>query len=261
MIYNVELTTGIWPRDSSNGCIAFRNSGRSYFGSFTNWAIQNRRVRWLDLLHYNNYQYRAYATGAGVTVQRWERWKYEGNPPASLDTPSFGVSTEVGIMRWVKFQDGSRDLLCHDRSKLFITHYTTWYTIVLGGGGTWVEDHAYTLAGTLETGERVNAQDAMVVVGSYLYYARKEGVYRMDLTTGTSVLFYGCVGSGATYEILPANKAVISVSYGLDGATPVLLVGMTYPDWIAGVNLGANVIYWRGRLDDSHTPYSMAVGV
>lgn len=258
--YNVELTTGVVPRDSANGCIAFRNSTRGFFGNYANWVIQTYRVHWTELLHDSGYQYRVFATGAGITMQRWQRWKFEGVAAADINTPNYGISTEVGVMRWVKFQASTLDLFYHDRSKLFIVHYATWAAIIIGGGGSWVENHAYDLSGTLELGERALAQDSMVVVGNYLYYARKEGVYRMDLTTGVSVLRYGVSGSGATYEILPFSRAAISVAYAVDGSTPILFVGMTYPDLSVGVNMDTNTIYWKGRLDDSHVPLTMAVG-
>jgi hypothetical protein len=258
--YNPELSTNMWPIWSPSGSVAVRNSGRNYQGPYANWVLQSYYVYWCDLLHDSGYQYRLFATAAGITLQRWQRWKFQGANDAHLDTPYKGVSMQTGTMRWAQFQPSTRDLLYHDRSSLYITHFAAWNAIISGGGGTWVENHTYTLSGTIDEGDRALAQDAMVVDGNYLYYARKEGVYRMDLTTGTSVLLYGIVGSGATHEILPTSRAVISVAYGVDNSVPILLVGMTYPDLSVAVNLNTNVLYWKGRLDDSHTPYSMAVG-
>lgn len=262
-IANVELTTGVWPRDSANGCIAWRNSSRSAFAAhFDNWQFQNNRANWADLLHDGGFQYRLIANNGGVYLAKWERWKFEGSGNAHLNTPDYGTSTQTVAMRWAEFRPTSRDILCHNRTKFWITHYAAWNLVLSGGGGSWLEDHEYTLAGTVDAlTEGALAQDNMTFddTAGLLFYARNEGVFVMDLATGVSTLLYGKVGSGATHEILGEYATISSVKFATDGATPVLLVGMARPDRIWAVNRITHVVYWRGFQDDAHQPLSMAV--
>jgi hypothetical protein len=264
LIYNIELTTGMWPIWSPNGCIAFRNTGRAFFAShYDNWQFQNSRANWVDLLNYLGYQYRFVANNGGTYLSKWKRWRLQGTSNEHLDTPDYGSSTQTGAMQWVHVRSASRDLLYHDRTTLFITHYATWQAVIGGGGGTWVEDHAYLLAGTRDPyALGTQAQDAMDVddAGDKLYYARNEGVYVMDLTTGVSTLIYGKPGSGATYAILPDYASISSVKLLTDGATPLLVVGMARPDRSWAVNRTTHTVYWKGFLDDAHQPFSLAVG-
>jgi len=264
LIQNVELTTGVWPRDSANGCIAFRNSGRSSFAAhFDNWQFQNNRANWCDLLHDVGSQYRLIANNGGVYLSQWVRWRFEGADNAHLNTPWYGLSTQTVATRWATFRQVSKDILCHNRVKLWITHYTTWSIVMGGGGGTWLEDHEYSLAGSVDSlAEGALAQDSMTLddAAGLLFYARNEGVYVMDLATGISTLFYGKVGSGATHEVLGDYATISSVKLATDGATPILIVGMARPDRIWAVNRTTHTIYWKGFQDDAHQPLSMAVG-
>lgn len=262
LIYNVELTTGIWPRDSSDGVIRWRNNARGYYAShYDNWQYQSMRTNWCDLLHDSGFQYRLIANAGGVYLSKWERWKFEGLINAHLNTPDYGISTVATACRWAMFDPTTKALYYHDRTKLYIVAFSTWDIVISGGGGTWVEDQEFTLAGSIDAGESVSlAQDKMVLYDGYLWYARQQGVYRMDLTTGTSVLFYGKVGSGATYENLPNYSTISSLQQATDGTTPVMVIGMTYPDRTVAVNLTTHALYWKGRVLDSRTPVSMGVG-
>jgi len=264
-IYNVELTTSVWPRDSANGCIAFRNSARAYYSShYDNWQYQNPRANWSDFLHDSGFQYRLIANNGGVYLCKWQRWKFEGTGNAHLNTPYYGIGTQTVATRWATFRPTSKDILAHDRIKLWITLYATWDATLGGGGGTWLEDYEYTLAGTVDDWVLgALAQDAMALddAAGLLFYARNEGVYVLDLATGTSTLFYGKAGSGATHEALPDYGLISSVKLATDGATSLLLVGMARPDRIWAVNRATHTIYWRGFQDDAHQPLSMAVGV
>lgn len=264
--YNVELTTGVWPRDSANGCIAWRNSNRGETGShFDNWQFQNSRANWGDLLHYGGFQYRLIANNGGVYLSRWTRWKYEGTSGTAdnLNTLEYGVGTQTVATRWAIFRPTSRDILAHNRVKLWITHYATWNVVLGGGGGTWLEDHEYTLAGVVDPlADGALAQDSMALddAASLLFYARNEGVYVMDLTTGTSTLIYGKAGSGATHEVLGDYATISSVKLAMDGAASLIIIGMARPDRIWAVNRATHTVYWRGFQDDAHQPLSMAVG-
>jgi len=262
LIYNVELTTGVWPRDSANGCIAFRNNARGFYAAYTlNWRFQNDRANWCDLLHDGDHQYRAVANNGGAYVARWRRWRFEGTNEAHLNTPDSGLSTVTTAVQWIGFAPTTKDLVYHDRTKVYIVTWSNLSTILSGGGGTWTEDNEYTLAGTVSAYDLVKeAQDKMLFYGGYLWYARVQGVYRMDMGTGASTLFYGKVGSGATHEVLPDYSTIVSLHLGADGVTPVLLVGLTYPDRVVAVNLASHVIYWRGRELDSRTPVALAIG-
>lgn len=263
-IYNVELTTNVWPRDSANGCIAFRNNARGYYSShFDNWQYQDPRANWCDILHDGGYQYRLIANNGGVYLAQWQRWKFEGTGNAHLNTPYYAIGTQTIVTRWAMFRPTSRDILAHNRIKLWVTHYATWSATIGGGGGTWVEDHEYTLAGTVDpdaTGAL--AQDSMALddAAGLLFYARKEGVYAMVLATGVSTLYYGKVGSGATHESLPDYAMVSSIQLTTDSGTAILLVGMARPDRIWAVNRTTHAIYWAGFQDDAHQPLSMTVG-
>jgi hypothetical protein len=83
----------------------------------------------------------------------------------------------------------------------------------------------------------------------------------MNITTGASTFFFGKLGSGATYEILPNYSTTTSVHQALDGTTPVMLIGLTYPDCVVAVNLLTNVLYWKGRMLSGPTSVALAVGV
>lgn len=264
LIYNVELTGSVWPRDSANGAISWRNSARGFYAShYDNWQHQNMRTNWCDLLHYSGSQFRLIANNGGVYLAQWVRWRFEGSDNEHLNTPWYGLSTQIVAMRWAQFRPTSRDLLYHNRTKLWITSYATWNATMGGGGGTWLEDHEYSLGGSIDTYDRAAlAQDSMALddAGSKLYYARNQGVYVMDLTTGVSTLIYGKADSGATHEVLGEYSSISSVALTTDGATPLLLVGMARPDRIWAVNLTTNAIYWKGFQDDAHQPLSLAVG-
>lgn len=263
LYYNVELTTGVWPRDSANGAIAWRNSNRGESAShYDNWQFQNSRANWCDILHDGGYQYRLIANNGGVYIAQWERWKFEGSGNAHLNTPYYALSNETTAMRWAQFRPTSKDMLYHNRTKLYIAHYATWSIVLAGGGGVWAFDHDYTLAGTPDpTTTGSLAQDSMALddAASLLFYARNEGVYVMDLTTGISTLIYGKVGSGATYEVLPEYALISSVKLAMDGAVSLLVVGMARPDCAWAVNRATHTVYWRGFKDDSHQPLSLAV--
>jgi hypothetical protein len=263
-IYNVELTTSVWPRDSANGCIAFRNSACAYYSShFDNWQYQDPRANWVDILHDGGYQYRLIANNGGVYLAKWQRWKFEGTGNAHLNTPDYAIGTQTVATRWTTFRPTSRDILAHNRIKLWITHYATWNVVMGGGGGTWLEDHEYSLAGSVDANANgALAQDSMTLddAAGLLFYARNEGVYAMDLSTGSSTLIYGKAGSGATHEVLGDYTTISSVKLATDGATPLLIVGMARPDRIWAINRGTHAVYWRGFQDDAHQPLSMAVG-
>jgi len=261
-IANVELTTGVWPRDSANGCIAFRNSGRNAFAAHRDeWQYQNSRANWADILHDGGFQYRMIANNGGVYLAKWKRWRFEGLTNDNLSTPDYGISTITGAVYWAAFNPANKDMLYHDRVKLWITHFSTWDLVLSGGGGTWTEDHEFTLAGTADLGLVVRAaQDKMLVYGGDLYYPRVQGVYRMNLATGASTLVYGKAGSGALYEILPDCSTIVSIHQAMDGVTPVLLVGLSYPDRVVAVNMTTNALYWKGRTLDSRTPVAVTVG-
>jgi hypothetical protein len=264
LIYNVELTTGVWPRDSANGAISWRNSARGFYAAhFDNWQQQNMRANWCDILHDAGSQYRLIANNGGTYLAQWVRWKFEGLDNEHLNTPWYALSTQTVAMRWAAFRPTSKDILCHNRVKLWITSYATWSVVMGGGGGTWLEDHEYSLAGSVDTFVLgALAQDSMTLddAAGLLFYARDQGVYVMDLATGISTLLYGKVGSGATHEVLGDYATISSVKLATDGATPILIVGMARPDRIWAVNRTTHTIYWRGFQDDAHQPLSMAVG-
>lgn len=262
LIYNVELTTGVWPRDSANGCIAFRNSARGTHASYqVNWRFQNSRANWCDILNDGDFQYRAVANNGGAYVAMWRRWRFEGTAEAHLNTPAPCLSEKTTAMQWIEFEPSSKALFYHDRDKVYITNWSTLYSVLSGGGGTFVVDHEYTLAGTASQYVLVKeAQDKMLFYGGYLWYARVEGIYRMDIGTGVSTLFYGQVGSGATHTPLPGYSTIVSLHQAVDGFTPILLVGLTYPDRVVAVNMNTHALYWRGRTLDSRTPVALAIG-
>ena len=155
----------------------------------------------------------------------------------------------------------TKAMLYHNRVKLWVVDFATWDIVLSGGGGTWVEDHEFSLAGTADAGEVVKeSQDRMLVYGGELYYPRVQGIYKMNLSTGSSTLVYGKAGSGALYEILPECSTVVSIHQAVDGVTPVLLVGLSYPDRVVAVNMTTNALYWKGRTLDSRTPVAVTVG-
>lgn len=262
--HNVELTTGVWPTDSANGAIAWRNVNRGEAAShFDNWQFQNSRANWADILHDAGFQYRLIANNGGVYLAQWVRWRLLGADNEHLNTPWYALSTQTVAMRWATFRPTSKDILAHNRIKLWITHYATWNVVMGGGGGTWLEDHEYSLAGSVDPFVLgALAQDSMTVddATGLLFYARNEGVYVMDLGTGVSTLIYGKVGSGATHEVLGDYATVSSVKLATDGATPILFVGMSRPDRIWAVNRTTHALYWKGFQDDAHQPLSMTVG-
>jgi len=262
LIYNVELTTGIWPRDSSNGAISWRNSARGWTAShFDDWQFQHSRVNWCDLLHNGGFQYRAVANNGGTYLAKWQRWKFEGLTNAHLNTPTKGVSTKTTSMWWVLFDPITWDLFYHDRTKLYIVYFATWGSTMISGG-TWVEDQEWTLAGNIDSNTAFKeAQDKMILYVGDLYYSRVQGIYKMNITTGVSTLFFGKLGSGATYEILPNYSTTVSIHQALDGVTPLMLIGLTYPDHVVAVNLLTNTLYWKGRMLSSPTPVALAVGL
>jgi hypothetical protein len=218
------------------------------------------RVNWCDLLHNGGFQYRAIANNGGMYLAKWQRWKFEGLTNAHLNTPTRGVSTKTTSMWWVLFDPTTLDLFYHDRTKLYIVYFATWGSTMISGG-TWVEDLEHTLAGNIDSNTTFQeAQDKMILYAGNLYYARIQGIYKMNITTGVSTLFFGKLGSVATYEILPNYSTIVSIHQALDGVTPLMMIGLTYPDHVVAVNLLTNALYWKGQMLSSPTSVALAVG-
>jgi hypothetical protein len=246
LVYNVELTGSVLPRDSANGAISWRNSARGFYAShFDNWQYQNGRVNWSELLHDAGFQYRMVANNGGVYMGKWERWKFEGVGNAHLNTPHYGGATKTTAMFWALFGP-AKQLYYQDRSKLYVVNFATWSAVLSGTGGTWIEDSEFTLSGTTDGGDIGKlGQDKMVLHSGYLFYARREGVYRMDVSTGVSTLFYG---TGGTHDVLGAYERIASIEFANDGTTDLLVISVERlsGSQILVVRLTTNTIYGVG---------------
>jgi hypothetical protein len=206
------------------------------------------------------YQHRAFATLAGVGIARWQRWYLQPTP-----TIAYGFSNETDRTIWCRFRESNGQLfyidwptnvgagLTRPPSKLYSAVKTTWEAAL--PTGSFSANTSKNLPGS-----RSGMHQYMVEFdpsSTTVWAPSNEGIYAVDWPTGSWGLLYGPPGSGATHEILPRGT-VGTIRYFLDGATPLLLVGLEDPYQIVAINLTTNSIYCKGKIWRGLTPLALA---
>jgi len=250
------------PLERATGVIQYRNSAKGYSGDDDNWRIPDYRVWCVDLWDDSGYEYRAFATVAGVAVAKWQRWYL-------INTPYLGYafSTEVDRPIFCKFKASNGQLFYIDRpanvgagftrppSKLYSALKATWEAGI--SGGTWSADTSKELPGT-----RAQLNQFAVEFdpsSTTIWMPANEGIYAIDWPSGSWSLLYGIAHSGATHEILPDCGLVATLRYHLEGATPLLIVGLDRPARTVAINLTTNTIYWRSKVRRGPAPVALAL--
>jgi hypothetical protein len=246
--------------ERANGGIQHRNAAKNYAGDDDNWRIPDYRVWTVDMWQSAGYQHRAFATLAGVGIARWQRWYLQPTP-----TIAYGFSNETDRTIWCKFRESNGQLfyidwptnvgagLTRPPSKLYSAVRTTWEAAL--PTGSFSANTSKNLPGS-----RSGMYQYMVELdpsSTTVWAPSNEGIYVVDWPTGSWSLLYGPPGSGATHEILPRGT-VGTIRYFLDGAAPLLLVGLEDPYQILVINLTTNVVYCKGKIWRGLTPLALA---
>lgn len=247
----------MWPRDTTHGSMQMRNLSKSYWDDLDKWQLQTNRVNATEIYFASPWEYRFVATNNGVSGFRWKRWYLEGDTDSHFNTPSRGTSGS-GEFHWIAVDPVTQDLLYTSLSTLYVAHESTWKAGVIYAGGSWVADHQWTIPGSSIS---PTYNRGGVIDSGYLYMNRNEGVYRVEIATGTSEHLYGTAASSATCKILPDDlKSVTAIIRTLDGATPVwvLAVERVMGTQLYLVNASTNEVMARGKFVSQRTIRSVA---
>jgi hypothetical protein len=246
----VSTTTGSYYRGAlrrTAGAISVRNSATGgYSGDYNDWSQPDNRTYDVALWYSSGYLYWAAATLDGLTVFKWQ-YNYLQNSPEIENADT----NEITHMRWCYLDASDGELFYMDTTKMY-SKTKAGYELVMDGG-SFSRDTEKTLPGTRSSVDQYIA----VPYGSYFFVPTNEGIYRVDWPSGSFTLFYGVTGSGATHEILPGSRPQVNtLATAVDGATDVLLVGLTHQT--AVIKLSDNTFYARTRVLTGHTPAAVA---
>jgi hypothetical protein len=215
------------------GGISRRNSAVAWGGTDAAWVIPSYKCRDVSLYRDSGFEFHAFATVDGVGVGKWERW-FTQNSPTVLTS----FSTEVTTMLAVLLDPSNGELFYMDATNIYSIDKTTWEGVMLT---TQVFSAAVTkaLSGTRNT----DLQHHFVKHGNNIYVPSNEGIHMVVWPGGSFTLRFGGPTSGATFPILPDDGPVHSIAYAVDGATPVLVCGLSGDTPLLIINLNTNTVH------------------
>ena len=237
-----------------NSQVITRNENTGFTTPALNdWAIPSRDVNSVDLWHDGGYEYRVVGTAAGLRVQKWRRWYFEGVGVEGIETPEYSSWDTSNAILWTKLRsDGV--LFWMDNAKLYSRSKTgagqgweDWMT-----GGSFSAENEKDLPGTRWLPFQYRGQ----VYSSYVFVPTNEGVYRVNWPSGSWELFYGNSLSGATHAILPDYKLVSALALGNDGTTDLLIISLEQEQkgQVVAVRLSDNTVYALAKIVDLKVP-------
>jgi hypothetical protein len=195
---------------------------------------------------------------SGIDCWQWKRWYLQSASPAHFGTTSYpgsgpfrALGSNTGSMFWVGVEPTTRDLFFVSYTDIYRAASTTWQGALAITPGTFAADETKALPGTRST---INFGVAWVLGNRSQWYPAfidshtlaipaNEGVYVVDWPSGSWILTYGKVGSGATYEF--------TINYDrIDALTAVTYHGRRF----LAVSCTHGSRYWVHLIDTSdHT--------
>jgi hypothetical protein len=199
-----EMYSGSFQR--SVDPIARANDALNYNRSDASWTTQTKDILDVDMWFDSGKEYYAFGTATGLTVLRQTRWDIDGQ--YGINTADDCVSNDSNTMVALAFDQSNGRLFFMASNSLYSADKTTWEAAM--PAGSFATDDGEALLGTEG---RPFSQRRIIIIGSDVYVARDEGVYRHEAWPANSLaLYYGKSGSGATHEILPDYDRVISIA-------------------------------------------------
>jgi len=236
-------------RDSSVGHIALRNGGFGYGGDFTQWRIPgnqgNDAIAVYEAVGGN--EYRAAATGLGMSIHRWRRWYLEGVGGENTDSPDDAHSANLDAAYWCDFINSTLELIYVTDTHVRGVDKATYDVRLNGGfGGAWLD--AVTTEKAIPGTRIYPPQKSAAIVGSDVFVPANEGIYSAAWPVGSFGLQYGKPGSGAAFEILESWHTIVTrLGVTIDGVTPLLLAAVediqSRMTQVVAIKLSDNTIY------------------
>jgi len=204
--------------------------------------------------------YRYYAAAiSGANVTRYHMEYVTEYPMAHWTSHDVGATTYA-----IKFSPLGHLVYVADAT-IYVAYKATWnaaWGSGVTGNVTFSNDLAWSSPGTRSE----TSQYAFGISSDGVYVARDEGVYYRGWSDGSWTLLYGSVGSGATYEVLPAFTKINCVDVSLlpFGSDVVVVLGLTSggPTYIGMVLVNDSIYLQQDVTAELVTkPLNISVGV